>query len=109
MVAGRLANIWKQTGIPPEQVVADAKTDPSIKEDLMKPVQSFEQGTPARAAMDKGSEEYAGRMATERYAKSMQAKRAAAGLPEPSVEFSNPVEDVPKAYQKDATAAKVQE
>ncbi len=115
MVAGKIANIWQKTGIPPEQVVADAKTDPSIKEDLLKeaeqPKPTFEAGTPERTELDKGSEEYASRMATERYAKQMQAKRAEAGLPEPSVEFNQgkPIEDIPEAYKGAMTAAAVRE
>src|SRR6267143_445435 len=33
-VAGRIANIYAKTGIEPEQVVADAKADPKIAEEL---------------------------------------------------------------------------
>lgn len=35
VVAGRIARIWTKTGIPPEQVIADAQADPTIKEDLV--------------------------------------------------------------------------
>lgn len=104
-IAGGIANIYAKTGILPEQVVADAKTDPTIKEDLMKEA-------PERRAPDRMTDEqYAQKIGADRYAQNMQARLAAAGLPEPSVEFNNgnPIEDVPRAYQAAATASAVKE
>lgn len=36
LVASRLTTVYEKTGVTPEQVVADAKTDPTIREDLTK-------------------------------------------------------------------------
>lgn len=37
VVSGRLREVYAQTGVRPEQVLADSKADPSIAEDLQKP------------------------------------------------------------------------
>lgn len=43
-MAGGLARVWARTGIEPERVLADATRDPTIKEDLSRPLVVVEGG-----------------------------------------------------------------
>jgi hypothetical protein len=54
-IAGKIATIYRKAGVPPEKVVADAAADPTIKEDLTRPVAETAKAADTKTVPAEGS------------------------------------------------------